>query len=139
MIDLLGDHRANHADVVRHLLMIGQKIADRLTAIAVPAELGERSLALQLLVLQLGDRLAGGEGLRHRLAIESGQLRLVIKRFQMRRPARHAQKDHAFDPRRVVRQLAAVSRVDRWRASRHRRPGEQRCQGNAAQAQVRWC
>ena len=51
---------------------------------------------LELLILQLGNRLALGERLRHRLAVELGQARLVIKRLQMGRPTGHAEKNHAL-------------------------------------------
>ena len=44
--------------------------------------------------MQLGNRLAIGERLRHRLAVELGQTRLVIERLKMGRPASHAEKNH---------------------------------------------
>ena len=50
----------------------------------------------QLLALQLRDRLALGERLGHRLAVHRGELRLFVEQFQVRRPARHAQEDHAL-------------------------------------------
>ena len=48
--------------------------------------------AVQLLPLQLGDRLALGERLGHRLAVHLGQLGLVVERLQVRRPAGHVRK-----------------------------------------------
>ena len=41
------------------------------------------SLDVEFLSLELRDRLALGEGLRHRLAIEAVQFRFVIKKFQL--------------------------------------------------------
>ena len=55
-----------------------------------------RAEANQLLPLQLGDLLALGQALRHRLAVHLRQLRLVVERLQMRRPARHGQPDDAL-------------------------------------------
>ena len=67
------------------------------------AERRERPEDLQLLALELGDRLALGERLGHRLAVELGELRLVVERLELRRPARHVQEDDALGSRPEVR------------------------------------
>ena len=64
-----------------------------------------RAEALQLLALQLGDRLALGERLGHRLAVHLGELRLVVERLQVRRPAGHVQEDDALGLRREVQRI----------------------------------
>ena len=61
------------ADVVGDLGEVRQEVADLLAALAVLLELGEVPLQLQLLALELGDRLALGERLGHRLAVQLGR------------------------------------------------------------------
>src|SRR5439155_8140417 len=51
----------------------------------------------------LRDRLPLRERLRHRLAVELVELRLVVERFEVARPAAHVQEDHALRLGRVVR------------------------------------
>ena len=64
-----------------------------------------RSKALQLLALKLRDRLALGKRLGHRLAVHLGQLGLVVERFQVRRPARHRQKNDPLGSRCNVQRI----------------------------------
>ena len=68
---------------------VREDLADLLARLAELLERMLRAEAVQLLPLQLGDRLALGERLGHRLAVHLGQLRLVVERFQVRRPAGH--------------------------------------------------
>ena len=98
VVDLLGDHRADDADVVSKLLMPGSKTSlIHLAAWPVAVELEHRAVPrLQLLVLELCDRLALGVRLGHRLVVKLGQLRLVVERLQMRRSAGHAEEDDAL-------------------------------------------
>ena len=92
VIDLLGLHRADDADVVGDLGVVRQEVADRLAGRAVAGELGLRAEAEELLLaLELGDRLAGGERGGHRLAVHRGELRLVVEQSRTatgRRPCR---------------------------------------------------
>ena len=101
------------------LPMCGKMIADRL------ARLGRSWLNVacgpkhsSFLPLQLGDRLALGERLGHRLAVHLGELGLVVERFELRRPAGHAQEDH---PLGLLARSAADSRR-RGTATCRRRP-----------------
>ena len=55
-----------------------------------------RPEAVELGALKLGDRLALGERLGHRLAVHLGQLGLVVERLQVRRAAGHVEIDDAF-------------------------------------------
>ncbi len=84
MIDLFGDHRTNHTEVIRHFAMPWQKIADQLAALTAGTKSGERSKTTQFLPLQLRDRLPLRVGLRHRLPVHSLQLRFEIKSFKLR-------------------------------------------------------
>jgi hypothetical protein len=54
--------------------------------------------ALELLTLQLGKLLAGGEALGHRLAVQFCKLGFRIEEFKMGRPAGHRQPDDPLDP-----------------------------------------
>ena len=97
VVDLLGLHRADDADVVGDVGDVRQPVADRLAGGAVPGELRLRPEAEELLLrLELRDRLAGGERGGNRLAVHRGELRLVVEEFELRRPARHAEEDHAL-------------------------------------------
>ena len=93
--------------------------------------------SLQLLALELRDRLALGERLRHRLAVHLGELRLVVERLQVRRAAGHVEVDDALRPRRGS---AAAGRRRPRRASVRRRSSrrrvEQRGEGQRAQARA---
>ena len=90
MVDLLSDHRLQNANIVSHLRMPGQEVADHLPALAVLAKFGQVALYLQFLALKLGDGLSFGEGFRHRFAVKFGEFRFVIERLQVRRSTRHA-------------------------------------------------
>ena len=91
VIDRIGRHRADEADVVDHRTDMREQRADlRL----VCAELGERMLrpeAHQLRSLQLGELLPLGHALRHGLAIELQRVSAWGRRFpnaKGRRPCR---------------------------------------------------
>ena len=47
----------------------------------------------EVLSLELGDRLPSGEGLRHRLAVELIQVRLVVEGLEVGRAACHAEEN----------------------------------------------
>ena len=114
MIDLLGEHRLHDADVVRHLGGVGQEVRDELTALPVLPELGEVTLHLELLALELRDGLALGEGLRHGLAVQFIELRLVVEGLEVGGSAGHAKEDHALDTLLMMRESgqATVGGVD---------------------------
>ena len=77
---------------------------------------GEVALDLELLPLELGDRLSLGERLRHRLAVHLVERRLVVERLEVRRSARHAEEDHALGARRMVGLVGVEHRPERGRA-----------------------
>ena len=87
VVDLLGPHRADDADLVGDAADVREQLADLLPGLAELLEAVLRPEALQLLALELGDRLALGERLGHRLAVHLGELRLVVERLEVRRPA----------------------------------------------------
>jgi hypothetical protein len=145
VVDLLGLHRANDADVVGDRADVGQEVADGLTRLAVFAKRSLWSKAQKLLLLQLSDRLALGERLGHRRAVHGGQLRLLVEQFKVRRPAGHAQEDDALglwcevqriDSAQTARRFGAGAKRGtrqetrkRHRAQPERRPAEERSAG----------
>ena len=84
---------------------VREERADLLARLAELLEGVLRGEALQLLALELGDRLPLGERLGHRLAVHLGQLRLVVERLQVRRPAGHAQEDDPLGLRGEVQRV----------------------------------
>ena len=104
MIDLLGDHGANHGHVVRHFRVVGKVVGDILPGLTILLELGGVAEDFELLSLKLGDGLALGEGLGHGFAIELIELGFVVEGLEMRRTAGHAEKDDAFCLGRMVRE-----------------------------------
>src|SRR5438128_1740398 len=107
VIDLLGVHRTEDANLVRDPANVRKEFRDFLTALTPLLEFTKRAARLQFRVLQLSQLLAFGERLRERLAVEFLELGLVIETFQMRRPARHAEVNDALGPHRKM------GRVDR--------------------------
>ena len=63
--------------------------------------------AVERLALKLGELLALGEGLGHRLAVQLAELGFEVEGLQMGRSARHAEEDDALDLGRQVRREAA--------------------------------
>src|SRR5262249_1351673 len=95
MIDLLRMHRSDDANLIGNLGNMGKNRADFLSGFS---NLRKRKLwreTDELLALELRDLLAVGVRVRHWFAVQFRQLWLMVKRLQMRRPARHAQK---YDP-----------------------------------------
>ena len=64
-----------------------------------------RAEAAKLLVLELGDRLALGERLGHRLAVQLGQLGLVVEQLEVRGSARLVEMD---DPLGLGREMQGL-------------------------------
>ena len=112
MIDLLGDHRSNDTDIIRHFLVERQIVTDELARLSMLGELGQVSLTFQFLSPQLGNWLSRGIRRWHGLTIESVQFRLVIEGFEVRWPTGHAQKDDAFGFRKMMRHVNSSTRVD---------------------------
>src|SRR5437868_303100 len=105
VIDRLSAERADDANLVGDGAKMREYLADFLARLAVLLERMLRGKALQLLTLKLRDRLPLGERLGHRLAVHFGQLRLVVERFQVRRPARHRQEDNPLSSRNEVQRI----------------------------------
>ena len=99
----------------------GKIVADLLARLAVLLERVLGGEAGELLPLELRDRHPRGERPRHRLAVHRGELRLVIERLQVRRPARHVQVNDPLRLRREVRR-ADDPRPPLLAGRRRRRP-----------------
>ena len=119
VVDLLGNHGADDADLVGDRSCVGEKVGNLDARLAVFLKAGEGAAGDELGTLELGELLAFGERFRERLAVELVQFRLGIEGFQVRGAAGHAEVDHAFRLRREVesallldhRQAGAALRV----------------------------
>ena len=96
VVDGLGVHRANDADIVRYLREMVKDFADLLARFSVPVELEVGSAAGQFLALQLSDGLALGETVGHGLSIPLGKHGLVVEALEVRGPACHIEEDDAL-------------------------------------------
>ena len=103
VIDGVGRHRADQADVAEHRADVGEERAD-FGAVGAHLRKGMlRAKAGQLLPLQLRELLSLRHALGHRLPVELCQLRLVVEGFEVRRPTGHRQPDHPLCPLRQRR------------------------------------
>src|SRR5439155_24804267 len=105
MIDGVGDHRADDADVVGHAADVWKQFADFLTG---PTAKGKGKLwrkTNQLLILKLGNLLSFGERVGHGLPVEPGKLRFVVKSLQVRRPPSHVKEDYPFGAWGIVKRM----------------------------------
>ncbi len=96
MVDLLGTHRFDHADVVGDRSDVGQEVGDLHAAFAVAFEVRERATCFENGVLELGELLAFGEGFGKGFAVDAVEFRFRVEGFDVRRTASHAEVDHAF-------------------------------------------
>jgi len=97
VVDLLGVHRADHRDLIGVFGDVGQDVSDLHPGLAVAGEVMLGPHAGERLALELGELLALGERVRHRLAVQFAELGFEIEGLQMGRAARHAEEDDAFD------------------------------------------
>jgi len=89
----------------------------------------------KLLILELGDLLAFGEGFGHRLAVELSELRLGIERLEVRGTSSHVKEDHAFGPGRMMERIHSTGRARRRRNGASQEPRIQQArQGHQAKA-----
>ncbi len=129
VVDRLGGHRSDQADLVDHRPDVREQCADLGPLLAKRLERVLRAETKQLLPLKLGELLAPGKAFRHRLAVHRGELRLRVEGLQMRRAARHRQPDHSPG---FLRQRQRAEHATRWRGLEQRRT-EQRGQGDGAE------
>ena len=118
VVDLLGPHRPHDARFVDDAADVREQVADQLPRLSELLEAVRRPEAGQLLSLELGNLLSSGERLRHRLAAHVGELRLVVERLEVRRPAGLIQKDDALRLRRKVERVHDAVRLRRRRLRR---------------------
>src|SRR5690606_17131780 len=94
------------AEVVDHAADLREEIADLGARLAEALEVELRSEADERAPLKLGDLLALGKGLRHRLAVHVAELGLGVEGFQVRRTTGLVEEDDAFGA------LGEVERTD---------------------------
>ena len=105
VVDGLGGHGADDAQLVGDGAGLLEQLAHLLAVLPELLEAKLRPVAVQLGTLQLRDLLPLRERVRHRLAVHLRELRLVIPRLQVRRPARHREPDDALGLRREVQRV----------------------------------
>lgn len=96
VIDRVRVHAADEGDVVGDRAEVGEELADFGTGFTEFLEAPLRAEAFELLALELGELLALGEGVRHVLAVELGQLGFVVEGFEVGWAAGHGEPDDAF-------------------------------------------
>ena len=98
VVDRLGVHRADEAEVVDDLGGVRQQLADPRAACAVLREFEERAGQRQrrLVARHAGEPLALAHGVGQLLAVPLVEQRLVVEHLQLRRPAGHEQVDDAL-------------------------------------------
>lgn len=130
VIDGLGGHRANEAEVIDDGADVGEEGGD---FGSVPAELGEGkhgALTVQFLALELGELLTAGEAFRHGRSIQCGELGFRIEGFELGRASGHGEPDDAFG---ACRQGRRSEYALGWRV-REQRGAEEAGQGHGAEA-----
>ena len=98
MVDVVGDHRADDADVVDAGGNLRKQFADLDAALAVLLELERR---LQQVARFGTDEFRHLE--RQRFAVEGGEFRLGVEGIDVRRPAGHEQEDETLGLRGILR------------------------------------
>src|SRR5690606_5104419 len=99
VIDLLRAKRADDADLVGDRPDVRKRLGDLLAGGAPPSKGMLRTEAMELLSLELRDRLPRRDGCGHVLAVHLRELRLRVEGLEVRRPSRHDEEDHAFRTR----------------------------------------
>ena len=97
VVDRVGGHRADDAEFVCDGADVREKLGDFSAALAEALEGGLGRPTNELLALELGELLAGGEALGHGLAIHAREAGLVIKGFELAWSPRHGKPDDAAD------------------------------------------
>ena len=105
VVDLLGLHRADHAELVGLLGDLGEEIAHFDARLAVLREIREGSSRLQFGALELGELLSLGERLGKGFVVEGFQVGLPVEGFELGGASRHAEEDDALRFHREVRCL----------------------------------
>ena len=95
VVELVGPHRFDEADLVDDFLEMGQPVGDPLAALAGLVE-GELRAEHLRHALDEGELLAFEVFLRALLAVELGEFRLVVEELELARRAGHVQVDHAL-------------------------------------------
>ena len=96
VIENVGGHRVHHGDVIGNAGDVRQALRHPRAGGAVTGELAARA---QHLRRRLGERVHEGEALAldefggNRLAVQLGQLRLVVEQLQLTRRTGHEQED----------------------------------------------
>ena len=133
VIELVGLHRVDHADVVGTGGDVGKEVREPHPALAMLLELASRSHQSGGVFLDEGKLGAFGKRVGHFLAVELLQHRFVFEQIKLRRRPGQEDVDAAFCLGRKMARLAG-ERVDYRAGSVGALLVEQRRQRDAAQA-----
>ena len=103
VVDLLGLHRADDAEVVGDRTDVREDVGELHARLAPLLEFERTAAGLEHGALELGDLLALGERFREGLSVEFLQDRLIVEELEVGRAARHAEEDDALGLHREVR------------------------------------
>ena len=151
VVDRLGVHRLDDAELVHDLGGVRQQFADPGARLAVPGELelrsGDRKRPLKR--GHAGQALPHADRRRQFLAVHRAQLRLVVEQLELRRPATLKEVDDALRARHEVRGFQQRSRRVTWlgtglarengRIEQARRGPAHRCRGSSARGNGAAC
>src|SRR6185369_515440 len=112
VVDLLGPHGADDAEVIGNAADAREELAHLLAGFAVGLELVLRAKADQRLALQLRDLLSLGHRRGHRLAVHRGELGFVVEGLEVGRSAGLIEEDYALGFRRVVQRIYDALRAE---------------------------
>ena len=96
MIDSVAGHRPNETDIIQHRTGLRKQLTDFSPGLPEFLELKLRPVTDQWLTLELRKLLPLGHAIGHGLAMHFRQLRLVIKRLQMRGTTGHGKEYHSL-------------------------------------------
>ena len=139
VVDLVGVHRPDDAEVVRHGLQVREPLAEVLPALAAAFELRGRGLDELLLARGHGGQaLAAPHGFGELGAGERREAGLLVEEFDLRRAARLGEEDDALGLGGEVREvgeagLARSVRGERAADERRERHGAEREPGALAE------
>ena len=105
MVELIGVHRADQADVVDDLAEVRQDVGDLAPRSRPCAAKRNRGPEHGRVGTDERVTLPADDRRRNRLALEFGQLRLVIEEVEMARAPGHEEMNHRLRPPAVVRAL----------------------------------
>ena len=113
MVDVLGIHRLDEAQIVGDTTDMGEPFTNSCSALPAALELCTRPHHDLLLIGRHGRQpLAVSNGVRQQCSLQLCETRLPVEQLNLRRPARLRQVNHPLCARRKMSRLQNASTVD---------------------------